>query len=142
MKIIGKKIDLVPAKETDRVKIFSWLTQSDLTSSMLGEPNYPDHPIPSWEKFCADYTLDFFNTSGDGKGRNYIILLNDIEVGTIGYDLLDKTKESVVLDIWMKSEKYCGKGYGSEALETLCNYTVSERKPPFFRGRSKSAATS
>ncbi|MBU2511964.1 GNAT family N-acetyltransferase [bacterium] len=122
MKIIGKKIELVPAKEADREKIFSWLTQSDLTSSMLGEPNYPDHPIPSWEEFCTDYTSDFFSTSGDGKGRNYIILLNDMEIGTIGYDLLDKIKNRVVLDIWMKSEEYCGKGYGSESLDTLCKY--------------------
>ena len=119
MKIIGQKIELVPAKEADREKIFSWLTQSDLTSSMFLEN---DHSIPSWEEFCTDYTSDFFNTTGDGKGRNYIILQNNMEIGTIGYDLLDRIKERVVLDIWMKSEKYCGKGYGSEALETLCKH--------------------
>jgi diamine N-acetyltransferase len=77
MKLIGKNIVLVPAKETDRRKIFAWLAQSDLTSSMFGEPNYPDHPIPSWEEFCKDYTLDFFSRSGDGKGRCYIVFHND-----------------------------------------------------------------
>ena len=104
MKITGKKIEIVPAKNVDRAKIFSWLTQSDLTSSMFGEPTYPSHLIPSWEEFCIDYTSDFFNPSGDGKGRNYIIVLNKKEIGTIGYDLLDKSKNRVVLDIWMKSE--------------------------------------
>lgn len=122
MKLIGKNVVLIPAKEADRKKIFTWLTQSDVTSSMFGLPYYPDHPIPTWEEFRLDYTSDFFNTSGEGKGRCYIILFNDLEIGTIGYDLLDKTKKSVVLDIWMKSEKYCGKGYGSESLELLCRY--------------------
>ena len=122
MNISGNKIKLRPAQESDRKKIYIWLTQSDLTSSMMGEPDYPDHPIPSWEEFCEDYTLSFFNESGDGKGRNYIIIVTDEEIGTIGYDLLDKKKDSVVLDIWMGAEKYCGLGYGSDALNTLCNY--------------------
>jgi diamine N-acetyltransferase len=26
----------------------------------------------------------------------------------------------VELDMWMKAEKYCGRGFGSDALETLC----------------------
>jgi len=122
MEISGNKIELKPAQESDRKKICTWLTQSDLTSSMMGLPDYTEHPIPSWEEFCKDYTLAFFNTSGDGKGRNYIIIVNDEEVGTIGYDLLDKNKDRVVLDIWMRAKKYCGLGYGSDALNTLCDY--------------------
>ena len=27
-----------------------------------------------------------------------------------------------MLDIWMRSEKYCGHGYGSDALSILCTY--------------------
>jgi len=122
MKIHGNKIELQPAHESDRKKIYNWLTQSNLTPSMMGSPEYSDHPIPSWEEFCEDYTLSFFNASGDGKGRNYIIIVNNEEIGTIGYDLLDKNKNRVVLDIWMSAEKYCGHGYGSEALDTLCKY--------------------
>ena len=122
MKISGNKIELKLARESDRKKIYIWLAQSDLTSSMMGPPDYPDYPIPSWEEFCGDYTLFFFNASGDGKGRNYIIVVNDEEVGTIGYDLLDKKKDRVVLDVWMSTEKYCGHGYGSDALNTLCNH--------------------
>lgn len=122
MKIPGNKIELKPAQESDRKKIYTWLAQSDLTSSIMGPPDYPDHPIPSWEEFCEDYTLSFFNSLGDGKGRNYIIVFNDEGIGTIGYDLLDKKKDRVVLDIWMISEKYCDHGFGSDALNALCNY--------------------
>ncbi len=122
MKIVGNKIELKPAQESDREKIYTWLAQSDLTPSIMGPPDYLDHPIPSWEEFCEDYTISFFNASGDGKGRNYIIVVNNEEIGTIGYDLLDKNKNRVVLDIWMRSEKYCGHSYGSDALNTLCDY--------------------
>jgi RimJ/RimL family protein N-acetyltransferase len=43
-------------------------------------------------------------------------------VGIVGYDLLEKKKDRVVLDIWMRSEKYCGHGYGSDALNILSRY--------------------
>ena len=114
----GYKIELRPAIKSDRKKIYKWLTQSNLTSSMMGPPDYTEHSIPSWNEFCKDYTISFFNSSGDGKGRNYIIITNNKEVGTIGYDLLDKKKDRVILDIWMRSEEYCGLGYGSDALNT------------------------
>lgn len=122
MRILGGKIIIRPTQESDREKIYTWLTQSDLTSSMMGHPDYPDSAIPSWEEFCEDYTLSFFNASGDGIGRNYIIAIDNEEIGTIGYDLLDKKKDRVVLDIWMRAKKYCGHGYGSGALKMFCNY--------------------
>lgn len=111
-----------PARESDRKKIFAWLTRSDLTPSIMGPPDYPDFAIPTWEDFCAEYPLSYFNASGDGRGRNYIIVMNEEEIGTVGYDLLDRKKDRVVLDIWMRSEKDCGKGCGSDALTTLCGH--------------------
>lgn len=122
MNVNGKIVVLRAAVEADRKRIYGWLVQSDLTSSMMGPPNYPDHPIPTWDEFCQDYSNSFFNTSGDGKGRNYIIMINNQEIGTVGYDLLDEQNDRVVLDIWMKSEKHCGHGYGADALNTLCYY--------------------
>ncbi|MGC9365644.1 MAG: GNAT family N-acetyltransferase [bacterium] len=122
MIIKGNKIELKSAKESDGEKIYTWLTQSNLTPPMMGLPNYPDHPIPSWEEFCKDYTFSFFNISGDGKGRNYIIVVDSEEIGTIGYDLLDKQNGRVIMDLWIRSEKYYGHSYGSDALNTLCNY--------------------
>lgn len=112
-----------PARETDREKIFNWLTRSDLTEHMMGPPRYTDHPIPSWEEFCRDYSPAFFDSSGDGKCRQYIIMISGgMEIGTIGYDLLNREKNRVLLDIWMRAERYCGQGFGSDALVTLCNH--------------------
>lgn len=109
----------MPAQELDRKKIYDWLCKSDLTASIMGPPNYPEHPIPTLDEFCNEYPLSFFNASGDGNGRVFIITADKKEVGTIGYDLLDKGKNKVVLDIWMRSEEYCGHGYGSDALNVL-----------------------
>lgn len=122
MIISETQIKLRPAKISDRRKIYLWLTKSDLTPSMMGAPNYPDTQIPTWKEFCQDYNISFFNSSGNKKGRNFIILSNSTEVGTVGYDLFDKNKRRVILDIWLRAEKYCGLGYGSDALITLCNY--------------------
>lgn len=118
----GKKVILRPARKSDRKNIYLWLTQSDLTPSMMGPPDYPDHPIPTWKEFCRDYRPSFFDASGDGQGRNYIILARDEEIGTIGYDLLDRRKNHVVLDVWLRAEKYCGLGYGSDSLIVLCEH--------------------
>lgn len=75
----------------------------------MGLPLYPDLSIPTWKEFCDDYKPHFFNSSGEGKGRNYIIIANgDEEVGAIRYEALDKKKGSVALDIWMRAIKYCG----------------------------------
>ncbi len=87
----------------DRRKIFSWLTASDLTPSVIGPPKYPDAPIPSWDEFRKDYAASFFNSSGNRKGRNFIVVAGTTEVGTVGYDLFDGKKRRVVLDIWMRA---------------------------------------
>ena len=122
MKIKGNKIELIPAEEPEREKIYRWLCKSDVTSSIMGPPGYPEHPIPAFEEFCNDYTLSFFNPSGDGKGRVFIIFVGEEEAGTVGYDLLDIKKNRVVLDIWMKAEQYCGFGYGSDSLNALSRF--------------------
>lgn len=88
----------------------------------MGPPDFPDLPPPCWDDFCQDYAPSFFNSSGDGRGRQFIILFQGKGVGTIGYDLLDQVKSRVVLDIWMRAQKYCGYGYGPDALNTLCRY--------------------
>ena len=120
--IRGNLTQLRSARLSDRRKIFEWLTASDITPSMIGPPNYPDHPIPSWDEFKRDYRESFFTEDKGSKGKNYIILVNDIEVGTIGYDHLDLNNSRVDLDIWMRAEKFCGCGYGPDAINSLIEY--------------------
>lgn len=110
---------LRPASIEDRRKIFEWLTQSDVTPSMMGPPKYPDHPVPSWNTFKQDYRESFFENSAGATGKNYIILAEATEVGTIGFDKLDFQYGTVDLDIWMKAEEFCGRGYGPDGLNAF-----------------------
>lgn len=113
---------MIPARDSDREKIYQWLCQSDITPSVMGPPLFPDHPVPTREKFLGEYPLSFFNSSGDGAGRVFMIWAGGEEAGTIGYDLLDREGDRVVLDLWMRGEEYCGRGFGSDALEALCRH--------------------
>jgi len=68
MNIKGNKIELKPAQESDRWKIYYWLCKSDLTSSIMGPPKYPEYTIPTYEEFRDEYPVSFFSGSGDGMG--------------------------------------------------------------------------
>jgi len=122
MAVFGSKIKLRPAVLSERRMIYAWLAKSDLTPLFMGPPDYPDSRIPSLKEFCQDYKASFFSPNGNKTGRNYIIIVNNIRVGTVGYDLFDDKKRRAVLDIWMRAEKYCGKGYGTDALTTICGF--------------------
>jgi len=127
------RVSLRAAEITDRPKIFKWLTHSDITQSLMGEPAFPDHPIPSWEEFQLDYTNSYFEDTCNNTGRNFIILLGDTEIGTIGYDNLERKLLSVDIDIWMKEERYCGHGYGTEALNCLVDHLHANHGIRTFR---------
>lgn len=120
MNITGKRIKMRSAKLSERKKLYGWMTKSNITRSIMGPPAYPDATIPSWEEFRQDYTGDFFKEYEGNTGKCFLILYGKTEVGTISYDLLNRKKKWVLLDIWLRSEKYCGHGYGPEALNILC----------------------
>lgn len=123
----GRLISLRPATLDDRRPIYEWAVHSDCTQSMLGLPLYPDHPAPTWEAFCVDHKLHFFDGSAPHLGRCFIILSNGESVGQVYYNDIDERdgRKRTEMDLWMRAERYCGKGYGSDALLTLCEYLTS-----------------
>jgi len=84
--IHGKLVTLRPATPQDRKPIFEWLTNSDLTSKMMGPPTYPDSKIPTWEEFMVDYREYFFDSSQTLLGRCFVIEVNSEPVGQINHD--------------------------------------------------------
>lgn len=120
----GKLVTLCLSTRADRRRIFNWLANSDLTSSMLGEPAFPDEPVPSWEEFCEDHTPHFFEGEITEQGRCFIMQVNNEDVGQIYFNDIETKNgiKRVELDMWMRAEKYCGRGYGSDALNTLCEF--------------------
>jgi len=120
--IKGKQVALRPAMEQDKRMVYEWLAESDITPSIMGPPRFPDHPAPTWGEFCADYKPHFFDGSSPELGRCFIIMVDCIPVGQVNYDVIDQHHQRTELDIWMSCEANCGKGYGPDALQTLCEY--------------------
>ena len=87
---------------------------------MMGPPNYPDLLIPTWDEFCADYLPHYFDDSEPYTGRCFIIVAGGQDVGVVCYNNIDDQRRLTELDIWLRSEADCGKGYGSNALRLLC----------------------
>lgn len=116
------RLTLKPATLEDKQKIFIWATASNLTSEMLGPPNFPDNPIPTREELDNDYTDHYFDGSQPLKGRCFVIEHKGQEIGQVNYNEIDSRTTSTELDIWLADKQYTGKGLGTEALKILCNY--------------------
>ncbi len=111
-----------PALASDRRNVYGWLAESDVTASMMGPPTYPDLAIPTWDEFCADYLPRYFDDSEPFAGRCFIIVAGGHDVGVVCYNAIDEQRRLTELDIWLRSEAACGKGYGSNALRLLCEH--------------------
>jgi diamine N-acetyltransferase len=120
--IRGSLVSLRPAEERDRRAIYQWLAESDLTSSMLGPPHYPDAPVPTWNEFCGDYAPLFFDGTRPEVGRSYVIEANGEPVGHVSHDTRHLPSCTAELDIWLRSGEACGRGYGSDALVALVRH--------------------
>lgn len=120
--LVGEKINLRPSTIKDREKIFNWLTNSNLTREMIGPPNFPDSKIPSWEEFKVDYYESYFTGSHPTKGQCFIIELNGTEIGQINHNSICSLDNSTDLDIWLSDIQFTGKGYGTDAILTICSY--------------------
>jgi RimJ/RimL family protein N-acetyltransferase len=120
--IHGAKVTLRPARESDRLDVFRWLTASDSTSAMLGLPLYPEQPAPTWDEFNADYGPIFFDGSAPEIACSYIVEVAGEPVGQINYEMREGPARLAELDIWLRSLADTGHGYGSDALVTLTDH--------------------
>ncbi len=115
-------VTLRPAQESDRRSIYEWMAESELTSSMMGPPHFPDAPVPTWEQFCDDYRPYFFDGSRPLAGRCFVIEAHGEPVGHLSYSEMDPVRGFAELDIWLRSEACCGRGYGSDAIGALTRH--------------------
>lgn len=123
--IEGNLIKLIPANLADKENVYTWCFHSETTKCHSGPPYYPETPIQTSEEFFNDYEgyADyFFDGTRPEKGRGFIILVNNEQVGFISYTSFHLKPGWSELDIWMNQEANCGKGYGSDALIALSDY--------------------
>ena len=120
--IKGNIVELIPAKMEDRQKIYDWCFHSETTKSHSGPPDYPNHPISTFEEFFSEYADYFFTGEFPEKGRGFMITHDGDPVGFISCCSFHMKPNKSEFDIWMNSEANCGKGFGTDAIVSLANY--------------------
>ena len=122
--IRGRYVTLRPASPEDERTILDWLYRSDVTPSMLGPPLYPERPVPPPGEGGGDYEPHYFDGSAPELGRCYLILADGEPVGQVSYNDIHEHGERrrTELDIWLRNEACCGRGYGTDALDALCRH--------------------
>lgn len=114
-------LQLVPSTLEDKRLAFNWLCNSDVSASMFG---FDGSEKPSWEEFCEDYLDCYFDGTDPEFGRVFMIVSHGQKIGCISYCCFHLRDHMAELDIWMGSEAHCGKGYGTQAISTLCDDLV------------------
>jgi RimJ/RimL family protein N-acetyltransferase len=122
--IQGKRVVLRPATPEDEPQIHEWLFRSDVTPSMIGPPLFPERPVPGPDESPETFDPFYFDGTAPELGRSFLIVVDDEPVGQVTYnDIVERDeRKQVELDIWMRSEACCGKGYGTDALDALCRH--------------------
>ncbi len=126
--IIGQRISIKPSKLDDKRKVYEWLCLSETAKSHMGPPNFEDTPIPSWEEYCEDFEDYYFDGSKPECGQLWIIKYGDEDIGAICYSSFHLKPKSAELDIWMGTEKHCGRGFGSESIKIFCDYLTQNKQ--------------
>ena len=122
--IQGERVVLQPATPEDEPHILHWLLRSDVTPSLLGPPLFPERPVPGPDDSSQRFDPHYLDGTAPELGRCFLILVDGEPVGQVTYnDIMGwDGRKRVELDIWMRSEACCGKGYGTDALDALCRY--------------------
>jgi RimJ/RimL family protein N-acetyltransferase len=116
-------IKLREATIADKIKIYEWLFYAD-SSILLNQLNGIVDRIPTMEEFYnEDFPDYFFTGEHPDKGLCYLIQLDEngewVDIGTIHYTAFHLNEGYLEFDIWLKGSEYCGKGYGTKAIELL-----------------------
>lgn len=115
-------IKLRHADLSEKYKTYEWLCLSDTAQMHMGEPDFPNSPIPSRDEFEKDFEDFYYQEAGRFRGSVMIIQHGEEEIGCVCYACFHLKPQSAELDIWLKGQEYCGKGHGTKALISLCEY--------------------
>lgn len=120
MILIGKRIVLRPIRTEEFFLFYKWATQSKATPFWYGEPC--GTRIPSLQDFMQEWQPFYFDGSQPEKGRSFVIIADGQRIGQINYNEINRVNNSVNIDILIAEDIQQGKGYGSDALQTLATY--------------------
>ena len=124
MIIQGSKVTLRPMTVEEIPLFFEWATQSDGAPYWYGE--LQGDKIPTFKEFLKDWKKYYFDGRASEKGRCFVILVDDAAIGQVNYNEINRADNSVGLDIIIADDEYKNKGYGTDALQTLCRYLFNK----------------
>lgn len=130
-RLYGKKISLRLAYMKDRRTLYEWMYKSDASSNIFGPPTYPEKEGRTWEEFKSLWASYYFQAPLTGRGHVFVIEKDGEGIGGIAFHRADSKNRSEI-DIWMRSEKDCGQGFGSEAVDLLTCFLYREFGIAFF----------
>ncbi len=116
-------MELRRARLDERRKTYEWSLNIVSQDACTGWPDGPKH---SYADFKADFEDFFYMENGRKKGGVMIIEEEGEEIGCVCYTCFHLKKGAAELDIWLKDEAHCGRGYGTQAIEALAGYLKSE----------------
>ncbi len=119
-------ISIRHATVAEKEKTYRWLCLSDTAGLHMGEPNYPEAPIPDWEQFQKDFEDFYYQIDRRDLGAVMIISNDGDEIGCLCYACFHLNPKSAELDIWLNQLEHCGKGLGTTALKELVAYLQLE----------------
>ncbi len=122
----GQTVSLRRAQPADAKRAYEWLALSELTPLALGPPVYPDLPVPSRAAFDARYPAALFDRGNPYAGRALIIGTDAEDVGVLVYRSVYLLQGAVELELWLAEKRFCGRGFGSEALRLACRWLHDE----------------
>ncbi|UYZ57950.1 GNAT family N-acetyltransferase [Hymenobacter latericus] len=116
----GEMVTLRPLTPADKELFYQWAVRSDATPYIFGADQ--GARVPTWEELFGDYLPHYFDSSAPNLGQSFGIEVNGQPIGQINYDEIDPLDNSTELDIWIASSADTGRGYGTDALNTLAEY--------------------
>lgn len=111
----------------EKFKTYEWLCLSDTASLHMGEPDYPESPVPDWDQFRNDFEDFYYQKEHQDLGSVMIVSHDGEEIGCLCHASFHLIPKAAELDIWLNKLENCGKGYGTIALRELVEYLKNEK---------------
>jgi RimJ/RimL family protein N-acetyltransferase len=114
-RILGEKVTLSPMKRKNIRRIFEWANSPEVIPYWYGRQK-------TLREIKQDYRSHYFSDRHPYSGRCFTISVDEVPIGMIAHNKIDKDNKSTDIDIVIGHKDHWGKGYGTDALKTFVSY--------------------
>ena len=115
MSLAGECVSLRPMRPEEVKLIHAWVNNPDILP-------YWDGRIKTLDEVRADYTSAYFTDDDPYAGRCFAIEKENIPIGMICYNRIDRDNRNVEFDMLIGDKQYWSQGLGSDALTIFIRY--------------------